>query len=153
MFKFRLEPLITIRDNVLKEKQGELAKAYEARRKLEEKEAELNQELLDTIESGRQSVQNSVHGGEAISVDYLLSLRRHEGYLLAQKEHIAQTMVSVDEEIERRRHAVMEAHRELKTVEKLKEKKKEKYDVEENRKETVMLDEIALRTGEWRVES
>ncbi len=140
MFHFRLAPLMTIRDNILKEKQGELAKAYEARRKLEEKQTELDQELADTVASGRKTV----HGGGTISVDYLLSLRRHEGYLIAQKDHITQTLLAIDEEIERRRAAVMEAHRELKTVEKLKEKQKEKYDAEEAKKETVMLDEIAV---------
>ena len=139
-FKFRLEPLITIRDNVLKEKQAELAKAYEARRALEEKQAELEQELAATVAAGR----DTIHGGGAISVDYLLSLRRHEGYLMAQQEHIAKTIAAVDEEIERRREAVMEAHRELKTVEKLKEKQKEKYNAELAKKETVMMDEIAL---------
>ena len=147
-FKFRLEPLITIRDNVLKEKQGELAKAYEARRKLEEKQVELEQELAATVEAGR----NMLHGGGVLDVDYLLSLRRHEGYILAQRDEVLRMMVAVDEEIERRRTAVMEAHRDLKTVEKLKEKQKAKYDAEQAKKETVMMDEIAMN-GKLKMEN
>jgi flagellar export protein FliJ len=138
-FRFRLEPLITIRDNTLKEKRGELAKAYEARRIVEEKQQELERELADNITAGRQRLQTG-----AINIEFLLGLRRHEAYLNAQIEVVRGHLRQIDEEIERRRNAVLEANKELNVIEKLKEKRHEKYQTEENRKETIRLDEIAL---------
>ncbi|MDR0609016.1 MAG: flagellar export protein FliJ [Planctomycetaceae bacterium] len=139
-FQFRLEPLITIRDNTLKEKQGELAKAYEARRIVEEKQRQLQQELAENVETGRQRLQTGI-----IDIDFLLGLRRHEAYLNAQIEFVHGHLRQIDEEIERRRNAVLEANKELKIIEKLKEKRYEKYRTEENRKETIRLDEIAVK--------
>ncbi|MDR1964037.1 MAG: flagellar export protein FliJ [Planctomycetaceae bacterium] len=139
-FQFRLEPLITIRDNVLKEKQGELAKAYEARRIAEEKKQELEQELSENVAAGRQRMTAG-----AIDIEFLLGLRRHEMYINAQMDVVQGHLRQIDEEIERRRIAVMEAHKELKIVEKLKEKRYERYQTEENRKEIIRMDETALR--------
>ncbi|MDR0706171.1 MAG: flagellar export protein FliJ [Planctomycetaceae bacterium] len=139
-FRFRLEPLITIRDNTLKEKQGELAKAYEARRIVEDKQRELEQELVENVTAGRQRLQTGT-----IDIEFLLGLRRHEAYLNAQIEVVRGHLRQIDEEIERRRNAVLEANKELKIIEKLKEKRYEKYQTEENRKETIRLDEIAMK--------
>jgi flagellar FliJ protein len=139
-FQFRLAPLITIRDNVLKEKQGELAKAYEARRIVEEKLYKIEQELNENQELGRRIVQSG-----NIRVDYLLGLRRQEMFLKAEQADMIQKRQMIDEEIERRRTEVIEADKNLKIIEKLKEKRYEKYQTEENRKETIMMDEIANR--------
>ncbi|MDR0337627.1 MAG: flagellar export protein FliJ [Planctomycetaceae bacterium] len=136
-FRFRLEPLITIRDNILKEKQGELAKAYEARRIVEEKLQELKHELRENIALGRQRLQTGT-----INIEFLLGTRRHEAYLNAQIEVVQKHLLQIDEEIERRRHAVLEANKELKIVEKLKEKRYDKYQKEEKQKETKLLDEM-----------
>ncbi len=138
-FRFRLEPLITIRDNLLKEQQAVLARAYEARRIVEEQQTGLEQELAENAESAREMTRQST-----VNVPYLLGLNRHEAALLEQKKELEAVLVKIDEEIERCRNLVMEANKELKIVQKLKEKRKEKYDAEEAQKETKMLDEIAL---------
>lgn len=138
-FRFRLEPLITIRDNILKEKQAELGKAYEARRIIEEKRKELEQELEAARDSGRQAIQT----GSVISVEYLLGLRRQEMFLVAERDDCNEKIRMIDEAIEQRRAAVMEANKELKIVEKLKEKKRERFESEQTRLETVAMDEIA----------
>ncbi|MDR0869768.1 MAG: flagellar export protein FliJ [Planctomycetaceae bacterium] len=138
-FSFRLEPLITIRDNVLKKKQGELAKAYEARRIVETKRTEIDSALKSVLENGRTMIQP----GKAVNVDFLLGLRRQEMYLLADRNDCDEKIRILDEEIERRRQIVIEANKELKTVEKLKEKKREIYNAEQTRRETVEMDEVA----------
>ncbi|MDR2117438.1 MAG: flagellar FliJ family protein [Planctomycetaceae bacterium] len=143
-FRFQLEPLITIRDNTLKEKQGELAKAYEARRIVEEKQQELKQELAENIVAGRQRLQT-----ETIDIEFLLGLRRHEAYLNAQINDVQERLQQIDAEIELRRNAVLEANKELKMIEKLKEKRYEKYRAEENRKETIRIDEITRKKTEF----
>jgi len=139
MFKFRLEPLIKIRDNVLKECQGELAKAYNARRILEEALQAVERQLAEGTAAARKLMQ----AGQTVNVEYLLGLRRQEMFLRANQNDLTQKMQMVDEEIERRRAAVVAANKELKIVEKLKEKRHEKYLDEENKSETKMMNEVA----------
>ena len=139
MFTFRLEPLITIRDNELKERQSELAKAYEARKILEKDLHEIERQLEEGIAAVRESMQE----GQFINVEGLLSFRRQEMFLRARQSDLLQKMEMVDEEIERRRILVVAANKELKVVEKLKEKRYEKYLEDESRAETKFMDEIA----------
>jgi len=141
MFKFQLEPLITIRDNELKKKQAELAKAYEARRRMEELGKKNDEEIAENLEAGRKMINA---GGE-ISADYLMGLRRQEMFLQAQRKKIRENIAMIDEEIERRRAAVIEANKSLKMVERLKEGRYEKYLLEECRKETAAMDEAAAK--------
>ena len=142
MFQFRLEPLIKIRDNVLKECQAELAKAYDARRILEEHLQEVERQLTE----GTETARNLMQPGNTVNVDYLLGIRRQEMFLLAKQEEIKQKMQEIDEEIERRRDAVVAANKELKILEKLKEKRHEQYLDDEKREETKAMNEIAGRS-------
>jgi len=137
-FTFRLDPLISIRDNILKEKQAALAQAYEARRIKEEERGELEQNIAGNLQSARKVMQSG-----KIDVNFLLGVRRHEMFLIAQLEEVRQQIVLIEEEIERRRQAVIEANKELKIIEKLREKKREQYLAEEKRKEIRDMDEIA----------
>jgi flagellar FliJ protein len=139
-FTFRLEPLISIRDNVLKQKQAELAKAYEARRIIEETKSKIEKNIEDNLQSAREMQQS-----RQIDVKFLFATRQHEIFLFAQLEEIRRHIRMIEEEIEVRRNAVIEANKELKIIEKLKKKKHEKYLAEENRKETIQMDEIASR--------
>jgi flagellar FliJ protein len=139
MFTFRLEPLISSRYNVLKERQSELAKAYEARRILEESIQDIDRQLEEGIAAARNLMQE----GQTVRVESLLGFRRQEMFLRGQHSELMQKMQMVDEEIERCRRAVVVANKELKIVEKLKEKRYEKYLEEENKAETKVMDEIA----------
>ena len=139
MFTFRLEPLISIRNNVLKECQAELAKAYHARSILEEALTEVEHQMAE----GVSIVRSQTQAGQTVNVNDLLGFRRQEMFLQAQQNDLRQKIHIVDEEINRRRAAVAEANKELKVVEKLKEKRYEKYQEEENKAETKYMDEIA----------
>ena len=139
MFKFRLAPLITIRDNKLKERQRKLAEAYEARKILEEHLQEIERQLDEGIAAVRELSQP----GQTVNVEHLIGFRRQEMFLRANQEDLTKKMKMIDEEIEKRRAAMIEANKELKIVEKLKEKRYEKYLEEENKAETKMMDEIA----------
>ncbi|MDR0391094.1 MAG: flagellar FliJ family protein [Planctomycetaceae bacterium] len=138
-FKFRLESMITIRDNILKECQSELAKAYEARRIVEDMENKINAELQDNFEINRKKLQDS----GVLDVGYLLGLQRRNAYLNSQLGIIKHDLKQIDEEIEKRRIAVTEANIELKIIEKLKEKKQKEYKTNESKNETKIMDEAA----------
>jgi flagellar FliJ protein len=124
---------------VLKECQGELAKAYNARRILEETLHNVEKQIAEGTAAARELMQ----AGQTVNVDYLLGLRRQEMFLRANQTDLMQKIQIVDEEIERRRAIVVAANKELKIVEKLKEKRYEKYLEDENKGEAKMMDEIA----------
>ena len=142
-FTFRLDPLISIRDNVLKEKQAELAKAYEAQRIIEQKQLDTERSIEANLQSAREMQQLG-----KVDVTLLLGIRRYDMFLASQLDEIRRHIAMIAEEIEIRRQAVIEANKELKIIEKLKERKREEYRVEERRKETIEMDEIAGRKRE-----
>ena len=139
-FTFRLEPLISIRDNVLKQKQAALAEAYEVRRVVEEQQSATERAIEQNLQASRDMMLSG-----NIDVGFLLNVRRHDAFLVVELETYRRQIVHIDEEIEVRRQAVTEANKELKIIEKLKEKKREQYLAEERRQETIEMDEIAGR--------
>ena len=136
--KFRMETLLRIRENILNERRGELAKAYEAERIMETKRIETEGEVAATVENGRAMMCSG-----QVDVQYLLGLRRHEAYLQAMLQEIARNMELVRQEIEVRRRAVIEANKEFKIIEKLKEKQEARAAAESQRRDTKQMDEIA----------
>ena len=146
MFRFRLQPLQKIRENVRRERQAELAKALEAEAVVREKIESLVHDIAGTKEEGRRLALEG-----RINVDFLVGLRRHEAYLLAQKQEAEQKLDQVLTEVERRRLAVVEADKEVKIMEKLHEKLKENYDAEQAAKEVVGFDEIASQRAAGRI--
>jgi len=139
MFKFRLEPLITIRDNELKECQAKLAEVYDVRRILEEDLQKIEKQL----EEGTVTARSLMQPGQTVNIEYLLGLRRQEMFLRADQDELMQKIQVIDEEIEIRRAKVVEANKELKIVEKLKEKRHEQYLEDERKAEAKAMDEIA----------
>jgi len=141
MFKFRLEPLIKIRKNALQECQAALAKAYDERRILEEQLQEIENQLAE----GTVTARNLMQPGQTVNVDYLLGIRRQEMFLLANQNALKHDIQRTDEKIERCRIAVVAANKEVKILEKLKEKRYEQHQEEEKREEIKAMDETAER--------
>ncbi|MGL6194670.1 MAG: flagellar export protein FliJ [Thermoguttaceae bacterium] len=139
-FKFRLVALQKIRENIRRDKQAELVKAYEAAKIVEDQIETVKNELVSCIESGREMLQ-----GGKISIDYLLSMRRREAFLITQQKHAESQLEQIQQEIERRRIAVMEADREVKVLEKLEEKLRDRHQREAALAELKQMDEIAGR--------
>ncbi|MDR1385373.1 MAG: hypothetical protein LBJ67_16220 [Planctomycetaceae bacterium] len=140
MFRFRLKPLQKIRENVRQERQAELAKALEAEAIVREKLESIQHEIAATKADGRKFAS-----GGMVNVDFLIGLRRHEAFLLAQKADVQNRLEQVLAEVERRRQAVIEMDKEVKILEKLHDVQKEKYDAAMTAKEIVSMDEIALQ--------
>lgn len=143
---FRLETLLSIRENVLKEKQAELAEAYEAERYLNEQRQETRNAIAATKDDTRAMMQQG-----SVKVDYLLAMRRYEAYLVAVLEDWEKKAVELAEEIRRRRQAVIEANKEVKILEKLKEKQHDREMLRLRNLDTKTMDEIAeIRAGRLR---
>lgn len=139
-FKYRLASLLKIREGVRTEKQLELNKAYEAAQIVEDALQRVRTDIVRCTEEAR----NLIASGN-VRVDYLLGMRRHEAFLLAQKSHAENQLKMIQEEIERRRIALMEADREVKVLEKLREKLKDRFLREQALAELKQMDEVAGR--------
>jgi flagellar FliJ protein len=139
-FKFRLESLWKLREAERDERRAQLGEATRARQvlaeQLDEKTAELEQlrtRYGDAAAPGR------------VEIDRLLHAQRFEVVVRGELDGLRQQTRMLDEEIERRRLALVEADRQLRVLEKLKEKQQERFRREQDRREMKELDEMAAR--------
>lgn len=146
-FKFRLQTLLKLRETVRDERRGELAQAYRAEEVLRQRQREIEDELAALAHQSRSAAAPGT-----VNVDRLLEARRYELVLRSRRQLNQQQQEALDAEIERRRQALVEANREVRVLEKLREKQEIRHYQEENRQEIKQLDEAGGRR-ELRVES
>ena len=139
-FKFRLETLLRLRDSVRDERRAELAQAYHAGEILEQRQHEIEDELGNLAQQSRKAASPG-----PMDVDRLLDVRRYELVLRSQQQLAGQQQEALDAEIERRRQAVVEANREVRVLETLREKQQDRHRHEQTRQEIKELDEAAAR--------
>jgi flagellar FliJ protein len=140
-FKFRLSTLLKIRESTRDERRAELAQAHEAEEIVAGEQKRINRELLDLEVESRRAVSP----GE-IDVDRVLETRRYRLLLDAQRQHVARQRDAVRVEVERRRRNLVEANREVRVLEELREKQHDRHRKEEDRLQTKQLDEVAGRS-------
>lgn len=138
-FRFRLATLVKLREGLRDERRAELAQALEAREVLNQRIAEVESELTALKEDCRAVVSVG-----AVQVDHLLDASRYELVLRSQQATYAQYGTTLDEEIARRRAALVAADRDVRVLEKLRETQLQRHRSEEARAEAKLLDEIGL---------
>ena len=139
-FTFRLATLLKLRESTRDERRNHLALAYRAETMVLEELERVDGDM----KSLRRRVQAAVRPGE-IDVDILINAQRFELVLKSRKQHAVQQQELVKSEIERRRQSLVEADREMKILEKLRERHHERWQAEENLQDIKRLDEIAGR--------
>jgi flagellar FliJ protein len=139
-FKFRLSSLLRLRELARDHRRTALAQAYRAEGILQDQRRELEAKLLDLAQRCR-----SVSEPGQVDVDRLLEVRRYEMVLRSGEQELSQQEKAVSAEIEKRREAVAEANRQVRVLEKLREKQYQRHRQEENLREIKLLDEAAGR--------
>lgn len=137
-FRFRLESVLKLRRAKRDERRQKLAEAYEAEQVLQRHQ----QELADEMEQVRARLREESMPGE-VNVDGLLDVHRYELLLLARRAQLQQQQARIAEEVARRRQALVEADREVRTLEKLEEKQALAHRQNEQRLEIKQFDESA----------
>lgn len=145
-YRFRLETLLKLREADRQQRRAELAQALHAERLLQEQADALALELAQA----RHTARNSAAPGE-VNVDKLLELQRYALQLVAQTQVLGTQRSRVSEETERRRQALIEADRQVRTLEKLRSKQEDAFRSHELRVEQKGLDEVANRAAVARV--
>jgi len=138
-FRFRLETLLRLRLAERDQRRTELAKALRAEELLRGEERALEGRQIEAAARSRQ-----LKSPGAANVDALLETHRYEVVLTAQRRQLKQQIAQVEAETERRRQALVEADRQLRVLEKLRERQAAAWKKENERQEVKQLDELAI---------
>ncbi|MCC7474661.1 MAG: flagellar export protein FliJ [Pirellulales bacterium] len=142
-YKFRLNTLQRVREAARDERRTALAEAFRAEQVLADRKTELAAEI-----AGLEALRRTASAGRYLDVNRMLEVQRYELLLRAQGQEIAKQEVLLAAETERRRQFLVEADREVRVLEKLDERYQKEFQVEQVRRETKRLDEVA--TNRWR---
>ncbi len=142
-FKFRLKTLLTLREADRDQRRAQLAEAYAADRKLKQRREELEYELSVQGEQFRHGISPG-----RVDVDWLLAANRYELVVRAELNVIAGHEKTLAAEIERRREAVVAADREVRVLEKLRERQLTEHQQQQALAEMKHLDEVAVRASQ-----
>lgn len=137
-FKFRLATLLRLRESARDERRGELAQAYQADEIIEQQLRALHSELERIVCETREAASPG-----RIDADRLLAAQRHELVLRTQMRFVAQQRERLAAEIGRRRQALVEANREVRVLEKLRDRQLARHQADERRHDVKHLDEVA----------
>jgi flagellar FliJ protein len=138
MFQFRLETLLRLRLDDRDKRRGELAEAYEAERVLELRINETDDELVAVNQRTRE-----IQASGTVNIDAATERQRYQLILKSQLQSLKQQTEQVGVETEKRKQALIEADREVKKFEQLKENQRTVYDKEQLMIEVKNLDEVA----------
>jgi len=139
-FKFRLDTLLKLRGSLRDERRAALAQAYRAEEILREERLDIEGELDRLHGANREAA-----GPGQVDVDRLLDARRYELVLKGRAQLTARQQQALDAEIEKRRQALVEANREVRVLETLRDKQRQRHQQEETRRQVKEMDEAAAR--------
>jgi len=135
-FTFALASILSIKEKMEDLKKNELAKAIMALEKEKERLKHLELTRINCIESFRSSINTGISP---------LDIKQHNHFLDNLKKRIAAQKIAIqiaERFVEEKRLELVEAMRERKALEKLKENAYNEYLIEEKQAEQKVIDEI-----------
>ena len=139
MFKFRLATLLRLRLADRDQRRADLAKAIRAEEMLRAELRSLAEQQVQAVEHGRR-----LKSPGSADVDSLLQTHRYAAVLAAQARLLAAQNAQVEIETERRRQVLVEADRQVRVLEKLRERQAAAHRKEAERREVRQFDETAI---------
>ncbi len=137
-FKFRLDPLLKIREHREKERQKEHAAAVGEVRRQKSQIGALDHERIGTLDHQRQKSVGRLSVAEALICSrYLMKLKR-------ERMASVELLHACEEGAEQKRRKLVEAARDRKIFELLKEKQQLRHSREAEKQEQKELDEVAV---------
>ena len=141
-FTFTLDGVLRQRIHVEEQRQRELASVQA---ELTALEAELR--AMDrSVGESTADVRNNRLVGQ-LDLAYLTAHRRYTAAMQRKAMALAQQMVAVKTRLETHRKALLEAAKQRKIIEKLRENRKERWAQDMARRETAALDEVGAQIG------
>jgi flagellar FliJ protein len=137
-FQFRLERVRALRERAEEQAQEELANSLAIRLKGEAMLRAAAESVDDAREARRRSSSADLSGAD------LIALQAYMERAQIQRESAALELDRREAEVDARRAALTQRSQERQVLEKLKERRAEDHRVESERRESVVLDEMAL---------
>jgi flagellar export protein FliJ len=138
-FRFRLATLLRLREAARDERRAQLAEVLQLDEQIRRRLAEARDRLAESRQGRRQGV-----GQGRVDVDRLLAAARHELALEADEQGLVRQLEAIGVELERRREALVESDREVRTLENLRARHRRRHVREALRDEQRLVDEAAL---------
>jgi flagellar export protein FliJ len=142
-FQFRLSPLLTVRRRQRELRQTELADALGAGDRLEAQRAAVESELRDQHSRTRAGTAPG-----RIDAASLGTAGRYESELRTRLAALATEQVRMAAEIEQARQTLIEADRDVRALEKLRDRRFEEFQSDQRRAERALLDEMSLTAAQ-----
>lgn len=139
-FQFRLKTLLAMHQSTRQERRAQLAEGLAAERALELARSNVERELA---EQGNSSERPANRG--PIDVERLSAADRYRKVLRARLAIIAQDSAALATEVDARQQALADAEREVRVLDKLRERQHEQFRYEQSRRELNAADELATR--------
>jgi flagellar FliJ protein len=136
-FTFSLDSVLRWRDAQRDECRQAVAAAMRLAQQAEDRVTACDEELQQLRRHGESDGKIDI--GQRIAVDqYAAGLRR-------KRQHLVDELAARTAELESRRAALVDADREVRTLERLRERNLETFETEERRRDQRVMDELALR--------
>ncbi len=135
-FVFNLQRILELKKQIEEQQKVELSRLLKARSEMEKNIEELKDKLMNT--------GKLIFSGSEISSLDLILYNDYREHILQEIERKEKLIESLDQEIEKKREEVLEAIKERKKIEKLKENAYKKFLEEEKRIEQRELDEHSI---------
>jgi flagellar export protein FliJ len=137
-FDFRLKTLLAVRGATRAERQVELREAFDAQGRLQERRDAIERELASAPATAPPARGPIAVAGLQLADQYTANLVAQRAHLRALEQRLA-------EEIARRREAVVAADREVRVLERLRERQHDAFLQDQARAERKHFDEVAAR--------
>jgi flagellar FliJ protein len=141
-FVFRLEPVLRQRQRAEQEAKRELA---HRQARLVELQNDLKK-LDDALRQASDDMRDNHLTGK-LNMNFLAAHRRFVNAMHRQGLNLVQKIAAAQRSVDEARHALAEAAKQRKVIEKLREKQLARWQDEQNRKETAANDEIGSQIG------
>lgn len=143
-YRFRLETLARLRRSQRDTQRTRVAEAQQAAEALRARHAETATEVT-SLGAERRAIVVAPRP----DVERLLASQRYEAALRARLRAIETDQAALADELERRRLALVEAEREVRTLERLDDLHRSRHNADAARREAAVLDETASQR-DWR---
>ncbi len=136
MFKYKLEPILNLKEKMEDNKKRELGLANQLYERAKTEKAKLVEARNKAYEEAK--MQNS----NRVNIEHLKQLNQYLNYMKQEIHHKEQEVIKASIKVDEKRNELIEAVKERKILENLKEIKLEEYKEEETKKENNIIDEI-----------
>lgn len=137
-FRFRLQTLLRLRRQQEDEKKRAVGVLLT---RINEFQQQAVQMAADIKREGENLKQQYQHG--TLEMDWIAHYHRYVNHIRQSIQQRVQTIAQVQQQLAQARGELADAARQTKILEKLREKQKDRFDAELNRRERVQQDEIA----------